>query len=158
MVIIHRNNQTVVTILDLPSTFADEENTCQLMRTHKTLQLFHQPEPDYWMVMCINVPHEKRKSVADAAASVHASTSSSSLSSASAGGGEYVTEYKGDSVHEKIYRQLLLQAYRMFRLFTGRFVSHFDNGCVDYEQMPVRLMEALNDFFTKVKLHKYDRS
>lgn len=110
------------------------------MRTQKTLQLFHQPEPDYWMVMCINVPHEKRKAPDGAPVSAPASTA----------GSEHVTEYKGDTVHEKIYRQLLLQAYRMFRLFTGRFVSHFDNDCVDYDQMPVKLMEALNDFYSKV--------
>lgn len=120
------------------STFADTANSCQVLRTQKTLQLFHQPEPDYWMIMCLHVPYERRKA------------SSADGRSTASGAGEFVTEYKGDMVHEKIYRQLLCHAYRMFRLFNGTFGSHFEGGTVDFNSMPVRLMESLNDFYIKV--------
>lgn len=90
--------------------------------------------------MCIQVPFEQRKAAASEA-------------TAGSGGGDVVTEYKGDNLHERIYRRLLQQAYRMFRLFRGTFSSHFDGGhLVDYDQMPVQLMEAFNDFYTKVGL------
>lgn len=126
------------------STFADKANSCQVLRTQKTVQLFDQPEPDYWMIMCLNVPYERRK----VTPSVNDQRNGTSNTTAAAG--EYVTEYKGDNVHEKIYRQLLCQAYRMFRLFNGTFASHFENGRADYDSLPVRLMESLNDFYTKV--------
>lgn len=58
-------------------------------------------------------------------------------------------EYRGDEVHDKIYRSILKQTYRMFRLFWGTFQSHIPAG-EDYSVQPVELIDKLKKFYCEV--------
>lgn len=53
-------------------------------------------------------------------------------------------------MHEKIYRNILKQAYNMFRLFVGTFVSLFPEN--NYNLIPTLLIEKLEYFYSKVKI------
>lgn len=59
-------------------------------------------------------------------------------------------EYKGDEVHDKVYRSILKQSYRMFRLFCGTFQSHCA-AAQDYSVQPHELINKLNEFYTEVR-------
>ncbi|XP_055310576.1 vacuolar fusion protein CCZ1 homolog [Sitodiplosis mosellana] len=110
-------------IVKFTNTFtADESVYC--MRTQKTLQLFYKPEHDFWMMMILNAPSE-RKTRDDS---------------------EY-TEYRCEDAHEIVYREVLKQSYYMFRLFSGTFM---DNLVGDNETQQVEhLINKLSKFYSK---------
>lgn len=96
---------------------------CKAVHTQKTTQLFFEPEKDFWMVMVINVPKEiKLKDGVEEA------------------------DYRGGEVHDKVFRAVLEQSYRMFRLFAGKFASNMI-GDSEIEQTEY-LRKKLNDFFS----------
>ncbi|XP_055534186.1 vacuolar fusion protein CCZ1 homolog [Wyeomyia smithii] len=84
-------------IIKFSSTFTSDESV-HALHTQKTCQLYHQPEPGYWMVMILNVPFERKTRET----------------------GDY-NEYHGDDIHDTIFQAVLKQSYRMFRLFNGTF-------------------------------------
>ncbi|XP_055845097.1 vacuolar fusion protein CCZ1 homolog [Episyrphus balteatus] len=109
-------------IIQFSSKFSTT-NGCKAVHTQKTTQLFFEPEKDYWMVMVINVPKEiKLKDGVEEA------------------------EYRGGEVHDKVFRAVLEQSYRMFRLFAGKFSSNMigDSELTQAEY----LRKKLNDFFS----------
>ncbi|XP_059620060.1 vacuolar fusion protein CCZ1 homolog [Phlebotomus argentipes] len=110
-------------IIKFTSTFSPFEE-CKSFRTQKTCQVYFEPEPEFWMVLTINVPFlVKLKD-----------------------GVEY-TEYRGDDVHDSICGAVLEQAYSMFRLFVGTFKENFSGQSLD-EQMG-NLSQKLQQFFSK---------
>lgn len=58
-------------------------------------------------------------------------------------------EYRGDEVHDKIYRSILKQTYRMFRLFCGSFQNHIPAG-QGYSVVPQGLIDKLKEFYVEV--------
>ncbi|XP_058833549.1 vacuolar fusion protein CCZ1 homolog [Topomyia yanbarensis] len=87
-------------IIKFSSTFTTDESV-QALHTQKTCQLYHQPEPGFWMVMILNVPFERK----------------------SRDSGDY-NEYHGDDIHDIVYRAVLKHSYRLFHLFNGTFESN----------------------------------
>ena len=77
-------------------TFSDDTDACKSLHTQKTTQLFYQPEPNYWMVLVINVPKE-----------IHVKN------------GEELNNYCGAEVSNRICKTILQQADNTFRLFRG---------------------------------------
>ena len=113
-------------------SFTTQTGDCQVLRTQKTTQVFYQPEPDYWMVISILVPCEKKKDKNAA---------------------EEYTEYKCDDVHDKVFRQIIKQSYNMFRLFLGSFGDNVDSS-IGYKASPTCLIEHLDRFYSKVSYCK----
>lgn len=95
------------------------------MQTLKTSQFYYQAEPDFWLVLTVNAPYDTRTSEE----------------------GEY-KEYKGDTVHGKIYRAVLEESYKMFRLFYGKFEESFVGDTP--EERSLALMGKFEDFFSVV--------
>lgn len=58
-------------------------------------------------------------------------------------------EYRGDEVHDKVYRSILKQTYRMFRLFCGTFQSHIPTG-QGFSVVPLELINKLKEFYFEV--------
>lgn len=95
------------------------------MQTLKTSQFYYQAEPDFWMALTVNSPFETR----------------------SKDGGDY-KEYKSDNVHGKIFRSVLEDAYKMFRLFCGTFEESFVGDTP--EEQSLALQAKFEDFFSTV--------
>lgn len=70
------------------------------LHTQKKRQLYYEPEPNYWMVITINLPYINKAK--------NEST---------------VVEYIEEDVHDTVYRAILKQAYCMYRLFSGTYSS-----------------------------------
>lgn len=100
------------------------------MQTLKTSQFYFQAEPDFWMAMTINAPSDTKK----------------------AGDGDY-KEYKSDTVHGKVFRSVLEESYKMFRLFNGRFMDSFIGETP--EEKSLALQAKFEDFFSAVSWDRY---
>lgn len=109
-------------IIKFTSAFTSKTDV-QNVVTQKTLQIYHQPEPDFWMILTLSVPSEKKVK-----------------------SGQEHTEYRGDEVHESIYKAILKQAYASFKLLNGTFVHNFD-GNTKLEQREC-LMGVLEEHFS----------
>ncbi|KAH8301902.1 hypothetical protein KR044_000455 [Drosophila immigrans] len=82
-------------IITFTGTFTNEDD-CKALHTQKTTQLFHQPEPGYWLVMVLNVPKEFRLK-----------------------DGIEVADYRGVEVSDRIYHAVLRQCYHIYRFHNG---------------------------------------
>ncbi|CAK9826959.1 Vacuolar fusion protein CCZ1 homolog [Anthophora retusa] len=71
---------------------------CDYCHTHKTRQIYYQPEPNFWMVMIVGVPYIWKEK-----------------------DGNKYAEYQYDEVSSSVCQSILKQAYVMFRLFMGSF-------------------------------------
>ncbi|KAG4066234.1 hypothetical protein HA402_000458 [Bradysia odoriphaga] len=114
-------------ILKFAGTYT-KHDSCEVVRTQKTIQLYYEPEPNFWMIMAsdsltINAPYDTKQK----------------------DNIEY-NEYRGDEVHEKVYRSILKQTYRMFRLFCGSFQNHIPAG-QGYSVVPLELINKLKEFY-----------
>lgn len=96
------------------------------------MQLFLQPETDFWMIMTINVPSERKEKPA---------------------GTEYM-EYKSYEVHVKIFRQILRQFYQMFRLFCDKFTQNMCGTEGGTESKVYHLRNKLDEFYSKVSMSR----
>lgn len=110
------------------STFTNDDDSCQHIRSQRTTQFYYQAEPGYWMIITINVPSEKKEKP---------------------GGIEYI-EYKSDEVHVKVFQQILRQSYQMFRLFNGKFVQHLCAAHKDKDESG--MVEDINLLCSKLKV------
>lgn len=109
-------------IIKFTNTFTANNDKIDCVQTQKTLQLFYQPEKEYWVVLTLAVPFETRTK----------------------DGKEY-NEYRGDTVHERVYQMLLKQIYASFRLLNGSFESIYTN----YRCDRLSLMLCLESFFDR---------
>lgn len=99
------------------------------MQTLKTSQFYHQAEPDYWLVLTVNAPYDQRTRE----------------------DGEY-KEYKSDTIHGQIFRAVLEESYKMFRLFNGKFEESFIGETPDEQSLG--LMAKFEDFYSGVSLQR----
>lgn len=95
------------------------------MQTLKTTQFYYQAEKDFWIVMTLNAPFDTR----------------------TRDDGEY-KEYKGDTVHGKIFRAVLEESYNMFKLFYGKFEDSFTGETL--EERSLTIQGKFEDFFSGV--------
>ncbi|XP_014214259.1 vacuolar fusion protein CCZ1 homolog [Copidosoma floridanum] len=72
--------------------------TCDYCHTHKTRQIYYQPELNFWFVMIVGVPYVTKEK----------------------DGNEY-PEYQNDQVSNAVCQAILKQMYTIFRLFMGSF-------------------------------------
>ncbi|XP_055910076.1 vacuolar fusion protein CCZ1 homolog [Eupeodes corollae] len=110
-------------IIQFSSKFSTNDG-CKAVHTQKTTQIFFQPEKDYWMVLVLNVPKEIKLNK----------------------DGVEEADYRGGEVHDKVFRAVLEQSYRMFRLFAGKFVSNMI-GESELQQAE-NLRKKLYDFYS----------
>lgn len=99
------------------------KNNVQNVITQKTLQIYYQPEPEYWIILTLSVPSVKRIKL-----------------------GQVENDYRGDEVHESTHKALLKQAYASFKLLYGTFRHNF-NGATVLEQRK-HLMVVLEEHFS----------
>lgn len=93
---------------------------CETVSTLKTLQIYHQPEKNYWMVMVLNVPKEIRTK----------------------DDGVEFEEYHNGDLHEAVYQRYLQHLYSNFCLQNGTF-------WMINQAMNHKLGELLQDYFDK---------
>lgn len=63
-----------------------------------------------------------------------------------------LNEYRSDDVHDKVFRNVLKQAYNMYRLFEGTFVSTAADELAVADAVPTKLIAKLKQFYSKVLL------
>lgn len=97
------------------------------MQTLKTSQFYYQAEPDYWLAMTVNAPFDNRTGE----------------------DGEF-KEYKSDMIHGQIFRSVLEESYKMFRLFYGKFEESFIGDTP--EERSLALMAKFEDFYSGVSV------
>lgn len=90
--------------------------------------MLYQPEPNFWLVLVLNVPKE-----------IH-----------SKDGVEY-PEYHKYELHDAIYRRLLIQSYNRFCLEDGTFQMVLDKFFDNKETARDYLTQKLENFFNKVR-------
>ncbi|KPI95570.1 Vacuolar fusion protein CCZ1-like [Papilio xuthus] len=83
-------------VVKFMSTFSSEP--CEALQTQTKRYIFYQPEKNYWMVLVVRIPYATK-----------------ALSS--------IGEKKGDMVQPSIMQNLLVTAYKMFRMFVGLFTD-----------------------------------
>lgn len=110
------------------SSFTEKPGECEVIHTEKTTQLLYQPEPNFWLVLVLNVPKE-----------IH-----------SKDGVEY-PEYHKYELHDAIYRRLLIQSYNRFCLEDGTFQMVLDTFVENKETARDYLTQKLENFFNKVR-------
>ncbi|GAB0096920.1 CCZ1 [Sergentomyia squamirostris] len=117
-------------IIKFTSNFSPFED-CKSFRTQKTCQVYFEAEPDYWMVMTINVPYvvKTKENV------------------------EY-NEYRGEDVHDAIYEALLEQSYNMFRLFVGTFADN--SVCGDTANLSQKLLTFFSKYVLTLRIANSD--
>ena len=111
------------------SSFTDKPGQCEVVHTEKTTQLLYEAEPNFWLVLVLNVPKE-----------IHTKD-----------GVEY-PEYHKNELHDAIYRRLLIQSYNRFCLEEGTFqmiMLKFPNDLLTARDY---LTQKLEIFFNKVRI------
>lgn len=111
----------------MPSSNFTGDDSCHTMTTLKTSQFYYQAEPDFWLAMTVNAPFDTRTRE----------------------DGEF-KEYKGDTVHGQIFRPVLEESYKMFRLFYGKIEENFVGETP--EERSLALMGKFEDFFSVVSV------
>eukprot|EP00039_Didymoeca_costata_P020145 m.340234 g.340234 ORF g.340234 m.340234 type:complete len:460 (+) comp19187_c0_seq1:275-1654(+) len=79
---------------------------CQVLRTQKARHAFYNPEPDFWLLMCVSLPFSQKTNK----------------------DGETVTEYHDEDVQDIVLEALLRQAYKMYKLFNGTMAHILEHG------------------------------
>ncbi|KAL7294576.1 hypothetical protein TKK_0012036 [Trichogramma kaykai] len=97
--------------------------TCDYCHTHKTRQIYYQPEPNFWMVMIIGVPYITKEK----------------------DGNEYM-EYQSDEVLNSTCQSITKQMYNIFRLFMGSFNTILNEP--DYGSVTL-LRHKLDHFYSR---------
>ncbi|KAF4528086.1 hypothetical protein B566_EDAN016506 [Ephemera danica] len=82
-------------LIKFTQTF-DPDRPCESLHTQKTRQLYHQPEPGFWVVLTVSVPCLVK--VRD--------------------GQEHI-EYQSDDVQDAVYLAVLRQCHALYQLFNG---------------------------------------
>lgn len=124
--------ETPIDLSAIFSTFTSDKS-CHTMQTLKTSQFYFQAEPDFWLAMTVNAPYDTRTKE----------------------DGEY-KEYRSDTVHGNIFRCVLEESYKMFRLFYGKFEESFVGETP--EEKSLALQSKLEDFFSGVRLGHLDHN
>ncbi|XP_063221462.1 vacuolar fusion protein CCZ1 homolog isoform X1 [Bacillus rossius redtenbacheri] len=119
-------------IIKFTDTFSPDQ-PCESLHTQKSRQLLYQPEPGFWMVMTVNVPAVTKTK----------------------DGVEYV-EYQSDDVQDNVFRSVLCQSYRMFRLFKGSFGHILSSHAGDVELLRLKLEHFFSRYLTTLKLNHCD--
>ncbi|KAH8366013.1 hypothetical protein KR093_008166 [Drosophila rubida] len=114
-------------IITFTGTFTNEDD-CKALHTQKTTQLFHQPEPGYWLVMVLNVPKEFRLK-----------------------DGIEVADYRGGEVSDRIYHAVLRQCYQMYRFHHGQLASKITDTPMSAggEEQRQQLASELQQFYAR---------
>lgn len=99
-----------------------------LVRIYK---LNYMPQISFLSLQTVCVPSEKR-------------------SSPSEDESDELNEYRSDDVHDKVFRNVLKQAYNMYRLFEGTFISTAADELEIADAVPKKLIMKLNQFYSKV--------
>ncbi|XP_075164309.1 vacuolar fusion protein CCZ1 [Haematobia irritans] len=102
-------------------TFTNEPGGCEVIHTEKTVQLLYQAEPNFWLVLVLNVPKEML-----------------------AKDGVDYAEYHPYELHDDLYRKVVIMAYERFRLEYGTFQMILDDN---QENARETLVEKLEGFF-----------
>ncbi|KAG5673577.1 hypothetical protein PVAND_003613 [Polypedilum vanderplanki] len=102
-------------------------NDVLTMKTKKTMKFFFEPEKNFWIVISLNVPFERKEKDKK----------------------EYI-EYYADDVHDSVFKKILQRSYYNFRLFENTFE---DNLVGDSQDEKIdHLKTKLNQFYTKYLL------
>lgn len=88
------------------------------------MQLLYQAEPNFWMVLVLNVPKEIL-----------------------AKDGVDYTEYRAFELNDNIYRRVLMMSYERFRIEEGTFQMIVKDNSDNSREV---LVEKLEEFFNKV--------
>ncbi|KAF7407902.1 vacuolar fusion protein CCZ1 [Vespula maculifrons] len=107
---------------------------CDYCHTHKTRQIYYQPEPDFWMVMIVGIPYICREK----------------------DGNKYM-EYQNDEVSSSVCQAILKQTYIMFRLFMGSFETIInDPDCGSITLLKHKLEHFFSRYLLSLKLNNSD--
>lgn len=120
----------VEAIIKFTGTFSLETTSAKdvlSMKTTKTVKFFFEPEKDYWIVLTVNVPFERKEKDKK----------------------EFI-EYYADDVHELVFKKILQRSYLTFRLFCNTFQQNFIGNSIDSKVD--NLKDKLNSFYTKYLL------
>lgn len=106
------------------------------IKTQKTLQLFFEPEKDFWMVLTLNVPFERKEK-----------------------DGRESIDYYSDDVHESVYKNILKQSYYSYRMFNDTFYSNSVIGdmCDErHENLKASIENHMMRNLPRLNLHSAD--
>ncbi|ESO93330.1 hypothetical protein LOTGIDRAFT_216156 [Lottia gigantea] len=118
-------------VVKFTETFSDKP--CEALHTQKTKQLFLEAEPDFWIIMTVAVPFSKKEK-----------------------DDQSYYEYREEDVQNSVYRAVLLQTYKMFKLFNGTFVNILERSGGDISSLKHRLEHFYSRYLLTLKLHQSD--
>ncbi|OXU28858.1 hypothetical protein TSAR_009151 [Trichomalopsis sarcophagae] len=106
--------------------------TCDYCHTHKTRQIYYQPETNFWMI--VGVPYVTKEK----------------------DGNEY-TEYQNDEVSSAVCQAILKQTYTIFRLFMGSFNTILNEpDCGSVTLLKHKLDHFYSRYLLSLKLNNGD--
>lgn len=118
-------------IIKFTQTFITKEE-CKSVHTLKTRQFFYQPEPNYWMILTINIPHSKfQNRVSDIV-------------------------YHSENIHDEVYLSILKQAYDMYKLFLGPFRTLTEGDLGDTKNVKLKIQQFFNRYLHHMRIADCD--
>lgn len=104
---------------------------CDYCHTHKTRQIYYQPEPNFWMVMIVGIPYIYKERDGN--------------------------KYQNDEVSSSVCQAILRQTYMMFRLFMGSFETIInDPECGSVMLLKLKLEHFYSRYLLSLKLNNSD--
>ncbi|XP_058794347.1 vacuolar fusion protein CCZ1 homolog [Phymastichus coffea] len=108
--------------------------SCDYCHTHKTRQIYYQPETDFWMVMIVGLPSITKDK-----------------------DGSEKTEYQNDEVSSAVCQAILKQTYTIFRLFMGSFNTILNEpDCGSVTLLKHKLDHFYSRYLLSLKLNNSD--
>eukprot|EP00762_Andalucia_godoyi_P003709 ANDGO_08554.mRNA.1 Vacuolar fusion protein CCZ1 homolog len=124
---------------------------CEIVHTEKRVMAFAEPEPDFWMVMCVRYPLycSSSESAMDSSSESGANAPKTSVGAAAK------TTVRSDTtaIDDSLLKSLLEQWYRYFRLFCGSMKSILQAHGRDV--LKKKLEWAFLHFLTSLDLKRY---
>ncbi|XP_006814751.2 vacuolar fusion protein CCZ1 homolog [Saccoglossus kowalevskii] len=116
-------------LVKFTETFSDQP--CESLHTLKTRQVFFQAEKDFWMVITVTIPRSESEK-----------------------DGQPITEYHEEDVQDSVFRAVLEQSYKMFKLFMGTFTNIIEKTNLD--QLIYRMDHFYSRYLGTLRLSQAD--
>ncbi|XP_054270141.1 vacuolar fusion protein CCZ1 homolog [Macrosteles quadrilineatus] len=115
-------------IIKFTETF-NPTQPCESLHTEKTRHYYYNPEPDFYLVMVVNVPTE------------------TSIEG---------TKYHGEDVQDSVCLAVVRQAYHMYRLFHNTLTDTLESNSRDTTHLKQKLELYFNTYLTTLNLQNCD--
>ncbi|XP_063700719.1 vacuolar fusion protein CCZ1 homolog isoform X2 [Culicoides brevitarsis] len=119
-------------IIKFTSAFTSNSDVKNVI-TQKTVQIYFQPETEFWMIFTLYVPYNVKLKL-----------------------NQEQIDYRNDDAHIYVYYHMIQQIYASFKLLHGTLLSNFRGNTLTAQQE--NLSAVLDKFFNTFSINNYPKS